>query len=83
MKNLEIVAKELFNKIRGRFPNVTVGNESLKLQTSPNAGPFFEFDFTNGKKVSVSIDEKDPTIMYSKNLFAEDEEVLKANGLIL
>jgi len=78
MKNLEIVAKELFNKIRGRFPNVTVGNESAEITNEPNAGRFFEFDFTNGKKVSVSIDEKDLTIMYSKNLFAEDEEVLKS-----
>ena len=78
MKNLDIVAKELFNKIRGRFPNVTVGNKSAEITNDPNAGRFFEFDFTNGKKVSVSIDQKDLTIMYSKNLFAEHEEVLKS-----
>jgi len=77
MKNLDTVAKELFNKIRGRFPSVTVGNESAEITNDPNTGRFFEFDFVNGKKVSVSLDEKDLTIMYSRNLFAEHEDVLK------
>ena len=77
MKNLDVVAKELFNKIRGRFPSVTVGNESAEITNDPNEGRFFEFDFTNGKKVSISVDDKQLTIMYGKNLFGEDEEVLK------
>ena len=77
MKNLDTVAKELFNKIRGRFPSVTVGNESAEITNEPGTGRFFEFDFVNGKKVSVSLDEKDLTIMYSRNLFAEHEDVLK------
>lgn len=77
MKNLDTVAKELFNKIRGRFPSVTVGNESAEITNEPTQGRFFEFDFTNGKKVSISLDEQDLTIMYSKDLFSETEEILK------
>lgn len=77
MKNLDTVAKELFNKIRGRFPSVTVGNESAEITNEPNQGRFFEFDFANGKKVSISLDEQDLTIMYSKDLFSETEEILK------
>jgi len=77
MKNLDTVAEELFNKIRGRFPSVTVGDESATITNQPNTGRFFEFTFASGKKVNISLNEKDLTIMYSKNLFGEDENVLK------
>jgi hypothetical protein len=26
MQNLDLIAEELFNKIRGRFPSVTIGD---------------------------------------------------------
>ena len=78
MKNLETIADELFNKIRGRFPNITVGNESAEVTNKPKEARFFEFDFASGKKVSVSIDEKALTVMYGQDLFAEDEHVLKS-----
>ena len=78
MKNLDNIANELFDKIRGRFPSVTVGNSSAEVTNEIDNGRFFEFDFTNGKKVSVSLDEDSLTIMYSKNLFSEHEDVLKS-----
>ena len=78
MKNLETIADELFNKIRGRFPSITVGNESAEITNKPKEARFFEFDFSSGKKVSVSIDEKALTVMYGQDLFAEDEHVLKS-----
>jgi predicted RNA-binding Zn-ribbon protein involved in translation (DUF1610 family) len=78
MKNLETIADELFNKIRGRFPNITVGNESAEVTNQPKEARFFEFDFSSGKKVSVSIDEDSLTVMYGQDLFAEDEQVLKS-----
>ena len=77
MKNLDTVAKELFNKIRGRFPSVTVGDEEAAITNKPSTARFFEFDFASGKKVNITLDEKNVTIMYSKNLFSEDETVLK------
>ena len=78
MKNLETIADELFNKIRGRFPSITVGNESAEITNKPKEARFFEFDFASGKKVSVSIDENALTVMYSQDLFSEDEHVLKS-----
>ena len=78
MKNLETIADELFHKIRGRFPKITVGNEAAEVVNKPKEARFFEFDFANGKKVSVSIDEKALTVMYGQNLFSEDEHVLKS-----
>ncbi len=78
MKNLDTIATELFNKIRGRFPSVTVGDESATITNEVSNGRFFEFNFTSGKKVSITLDEEDLTVMYSKDLFAEHEEVLKS-----
>ena len=78
MKNLETIADELFNKIRGRFPNITVGDDSATITNKPGEARFFEFDFAEGKKVNVNIDENSLTIMYAQNLFSEQEQILKS-----
>jgi hypothetical protein len=78
MKNLETIADELFNKIRGRFPNITVGDGNATITNKPNEARFFEFDFAEGKKVNVNIDENSLTIMYAQNLFSEQEQILKS-----
>ena len=77
MINLDTTANELFNKIRGRFPSVTVGNENAEITNTVKDARFFEFDFVPGKKVSINLDSKSLTIMYSKSLFSEHEDVLK------
>ena len=77
MINLDTISNELFNKIRGRFPSVTVGNESAEITNDVKEARFFEFDFVPGKKVSINLDKDSLTIMYSKNLFSEGEDVLK------
>ena len=48
MRNLNIIAEELFNKIRGRFPSVTIGNESGEVTNLPKDARFFDFDFKEG-----------------------------------
>ena len=78
MKNLETIADELFNKIRGRFPNITVGDDKATITNKPGEARFFEFDFAKDKKVSISIDEDALTVMYSQDLFSEDETTLKS-----
>ena len=79
MKNLDTVAKELFNKIRGRYPSITVGDDSATITNRPNDARFFEFDYANGKKVSVNLDDKALTVMYSDKLFDEQDESSKQN----
>ena len=64
MKNLDSIANELFNKIRGRYPSITVGDSDATITNAPKEARFFEFDFAKDKKVSISLDEKDLTIMY-------------------
>ena len=35
----------LFNKIRGRFPSVTIGDETGKVTNDPVVARFFDFDY--------------------------------------
>ena len=71
MINIDTVAKELFSKIRGRFPNVTIGDGEGTVVSNPAQARFFEFSFHKGndQKVSVSLDEKEGvTVMYFKDV---------------
>ena len=79
MKNLEYIADELFNKIRGRYPSVTVGDNDATITNMPKQGRFFEFDFQPGKKVSISLDEDGIAVMYSTKLFDSNNASLKSN----
>ena len=79
MKNLDIIADELFNKIRGRYPSVTVGDQDATITNMPKEGRFFEFDFAKDKKVSISLDEDGLKVMYSQQLFDEADASLKSN----
>ena len=79
MKNLEYIADELFNKIRGRYPSVTVGDNEATITNMPAQGRFFEFDFQPGKKVSISLDEDGIAVMFSNKLFDSNDASLKSN----
>ena len=79
MKNLDTVANELFNKIRGRYPSITVGDSDATITNTPKDARFFEFDFAKDKKVSISLDDSDLVIMYSQDLFDSDQESIKSN----
>ena len=35
MQNLDLIANELFNKIRGRFPSVTIGDAEGNVTNEP------------------------------------------------
>jgi hypothetical protein len=41
MKDLSAIGKDLFDKIRGRFPSVTLGDEQGKITNDPTAARFF------------------------------------------
>ena len=61
MKNLNQISKDLFNKIRGRFENVTIGDENGQVTNIPEDARYFDFAFlANGVdlgKVSIALDE--------------------------
>jgi hypothetical protein len=80
MKDLSVIGEELFNKIRGRFPNVTIGDEQGTITNEPSEARFFDFDYkASGKnlgKVSVSISEEDGlTVIYSQDFITNEDEM--------
>lgn len=80
MKDLSRVGEELFNKIRGRFPNVTIGDEEGNVTNDPSEARFFDFEYKdNGKalgKVSISITEDDGmSVIFSKDFIADEDEM--------
>ena len=83
MKNLDLIAEELFNKIRGRFPSVTLGDAEGKVTNVPTDARFFDFDYKEGDinlgKVSVSLGENSVEIMYSDSFVSEQDDVTKEN----
>ena len=82
MKELSIIGEELFNKIRSRFHNVTIGDENGAVTNEPSFARFFDFDFTShGKKlgkVSVSVNEDDGvTVIYSQDFVTNEDEIIQ------
>jgi len=80
--NLNVIAKDLFNKIRGQFPQVTLGDSGGQATTEPTEARFFDFDFNEGGnalgKVSISISEEDGlVVMHSKDFVEQSDEPLK------
>ena len=73
--NLSIIAKDLFNKIRGRFPGVTIGDSEGKITNKPEDARFFDFEFKEGGnvlgKVSISISEEDGLVVLHNKDFVE------------
>jgi hypothetical protein len=76
MRNLDQTAKELFAKIRGRFPGVTIGNADGNVTQEPTQARFFEFPFKEGDqdsgKISISLGEEDGVVVMYNQSVAED-----------
>ena len=76
MQEFDTISDDLFNKIRGRFPEVTIGNESGDVTNDPMQARFFDFDYNGLGKVSVSLDEDEGlTVIYSKDFIEGQDEM--------
>lgn len=68
------IAESLFEKIRNRFEDVSLGDEKAKATSSPDQARFFNFDYVsengdNFGNVTISIIDNDNLKLYfSKNL---------------
>jgi len=82
-KNINFIGEELFNKVRGKFPSVTLGDKEGNVTNEPKEARFFDFDFTeNGDslgKVSIALDEKSLNIMYAQNFVENQDSTTKKN----
>lgn len=69
------ISEELFNKIRSKFPRITMGDEKGLVTNKPEQAKFFDFSFTESGEeigsVTVTIDEEKLSVMYSES-FLED-----------
>jgi len=80
MKNIEKISEELFDKIRSRFENVTLGDSETKETDQPDQARFFNFDYISRTKknygnITLSlIDDNSLKIYFSKNLTDEIEK---------
>jgi hypothetical protein len=76
MMNLDRIGEDLFNKIRGRFPSVTIGDEQGNVTNDPEKARFFDFDYKDLGKVSVSVAEDTGlTVIYSKDFIADEDSL--------
>jgi hypothetical protein len=61
MNIIEIIAQDVFDKVRSRFSNLEMGDENGTVTTDPKSARFFDFDFViEGNslgRVSISINE--------------------------
>lgn len=81
-KNLDLIASELFGKIRTQFPKIQLGDAEGKITDVPESARFFEFDFVVGGNplgtVSVSLSEQDGVVvMYSNSIVDDVSPVIK------
>jgi len=76
MQNIDIIAEELFSKIRGRFPGVTIGDKEGNVTQEPKQARFFEFPFKEADadvgKVSISLSEEDGVVVMHNKDVAEN-----------
>ena len=70
---LNNIANNLFEKIRSRFEDISLGDENAKATSSPESARFFNFDYavrgeSHGNITISIIDERSLKIYFSKNI---------------
>jgi len=72
MRDLNKIASGLFDKIRTRFPSVSMGDEDANNTVDPRAGRFFNFDFVidrqNFGNITVSINETALKVYFNRSI---------------
>lgn len=81
VNNLDKIAEQLFNKVRGRFSNCTLGDKEGNVTNVPTDARLFEFDFSaDGSvvgKVSCALDPEKLSVIYSDNLVGDQDELTR------
>jgi hypothetical protein len=73
MREINKIAEGLFEKIRDRFEDVSLGDDNAKATQDPEQARFFNFDFISDDKnygnITISlIDEMSLKVYFSKNI---------------
>tara|TARA_B100000959_G_C14987459_1_gene626287 strand:+ start:2062 stop:4317 length:2256 start_codon:yes stop_codon:yes gene_type:complete len=74
---MDKISENLFAKIRGRFPSVTIGDADGVVTDDPKTARYYDFDFKEGEKilgkVSIAINEQDGVIVTYNDSFITDQ----------
>jgi hypothetical protein len=84
MRKMNNISEDLFNKLRSRFNDITIGDENGTVTNEPNEARFFDFSYSNNGtkigKVSVSISEEEGLkVIYSKDIIENQDDISKKN----
>ena len=82
MKAIQIISQDLFDKVRSRFQNLEMGDETGAVTIDPAEARFFDFDFINEGvnlgRVSISLgDPGSIKIYYSQGITENQDDPAK------
>ncbi len=72
MKDLSTISSDLFNKIRSRFSDIKIGDESGALTNDETQARFFDVNYKAGGRdlgrINIKIDDDALTVIYSTDM---------------
>ncbi len=78
MKAIQIISQDVFDKIRSRFQNLEMGDETGAVTADPVEARFFDFDFVNEGvnlgRVSISINDAGSLKVYYSQGITENQD---------
>lgn len=82
MKTIEIISQDVFDKIRSRFTNLQMGDETGGITMDPRQARFYDFDFAieghNFGRVSISINELGTLkVFYGQSILEDIDPISK------
>jgi hypothetical protein len=78
MKAIQIISHDVFDKIRSRFQNLEMGDETGAVTIDPTEARFFDFDFVNEGvnlgRVSISLNDLGSLKVYYSQGITENQD---------
>ena len=78
MKPIQIISQDLFDKVRSRFSNLEMGDETGAVTIDPAEARFFDFDFVsegnNLGRVSISLNDLGSLKVYYSQGITENQD---------
>jgi hypothetical protein len=78
MKAIQIISQDLFDKVRSRFQNLEMGDETGAVTIDPAEARFFDFDFINEGvnlgRVSISLGDPGSIKVYYSQGITENQD---------
>jgi hypothetical protein len=78
MKAIQLISQDLFDKVRSRFQNLEMGDETGAVTIDPAQARFFDFDFVNEGvnlgRVSISLNDLGSLKIYYSQGITENQD---------